>query len=263
MKFKFKKYLAILLCMTMVFSSTLPHFASDDLTNKEETSATYEESSESVEKSSESTDESESIESSSSVEEPEGEDGESESKAEEEPESDEPESSETESSETESSETESSEAETEESESTEASTEAEETSVSESTYDEEKVASSSEIAEEENDSEEKYDDIDVATNSDALKTNLVEYINDIATKSELTTVNDYEIGGLGFIPNDFDIPVVEKRPLKRGEKLLGALPEASYDPRGQNTPYGLPILPPMRDQGSYGTCWAFFNYRYV
>lgn len=59
------------------------------------------------------------------------------------------------------------------------------------------------------------------------------------------------------MPNDFDIPVVEKRPLKRGEKLLGALPEASYDPRGQDTPYGLPILPPVRNQNPYGTCWAF------
>ena len=40
MKFKFKKFLAVLLCMTMVFTSTLPHFASGDLTNKEETSET-------------------------------------------------------------------------------------------------------------------------------------------------------------------------------------------------------------------------------
>ena len=43
MKFAFKKIVAVLLCMTMVFTSTLPHFASVDLINKEETSETYEE----------------------------------------------------------------------------------------------------------------------------------------------------------------------------------------------------------------------------
>ena len=60
MRSALKKFVAVLLCMTMVFSSTLPHFASGDLINKEDTSATHEELNESVEEKTDSTDFSES-----------------------------------------------------------------------------------------------------------------------------------------------------------------------------------------------------------
>lgn len=39
MMLKFKRVLAIMLCMTMVLGNTLPNFASTDLTNQEETTS--------------------------------------------------------------------------------------------------------------------------------------------------------------------------------------------------------------------------------
>ena len=258
--FKFKRVLAIILCMTMVLGSTLPNFASTDLTNNEETTSESIKKDDKLEKETEErieeseTDETEnkSDETTFSDEKSESESESDETKtSEEEPESDETEVSEEE---IESDETKSSEEETESIE-----TETSETETSETELDEEKTASASEIESEEtdeNDDDKKYDNINVATSSETL--NLDDTIKK-ATESEIKPVyEDYEEHGLGFIPNDFEVPAVEEIPRKGLFKLFGApaIPE-SYDPRNETLSTGIPKLPPVRDQGSFGTCWAF------
>ena len=251
MMFKFKRVLAIMLCITMVLGSTLPNFASTDLTNKEETTSESIKKDDKLEKETEERiEESETDETENKSDESIASDEKSESDetkvSEEEPESDETKVSEEE-------------IESDETKSSEEETESIESETNEIETDEEKTASASEIESEEideNDDNKKYDNINVATSSETI--NLDDTIKK-ATESEIKPVyEDNEEHGLGFIPNDFEVPAVEEIPRKGLFKLFGApvIPE-SYDPRNETLSTGIPKLPPIRNQGSFGTCWAF------
>lgn len=60
---------------------------------------------------------------------------------------------------------------------------------------------------------------------------------------------------LSFWPSEFKAPKVS---VDKKSKLFGgdALP-SSYDSRDYTNDYGVKIIPPVKNQGNYGTCWAF------
>ncbi|MBR4314281.1 MAG: InlB B-repeat-containing protein [Lachnospiraceae bacterium] len=82
---------------------------------------------------------------------------------------------------------------------------------------------------------------------------------DIATSSEANTEEEIE-PFFGYVAPD--IPPVEFKKNNRYvdplERLLGEspLPE-SYDSREKTNDFGVSIVPPIRNQYPYGTCWAF------
>ena len=79
----------------------------------------------------------------------------------------------------------------------------------------------------------------------------------IASESNIATdssIDEDENRRSGFIPANFTAPKAIKN---YDNMLFGAtnLP-SQYDARTIQNNYGLSIVPPVRDQGNYGTCWA-------
>lgn len=73
----------------------------------------------------------------------------------------------------------------------------------------------------------------------------------VATQSE----SENEEYGLGFIRGRNTAPAARKL-FRTSNFGSSSLPE-SYDARTETNSYGMSIVPPIRNQGSYGTCWAF------
>ena len=275
MKLRFKKLLAIVLCMTMVFSSTLSHFANVDLNNNEETSESIEETlDDKLDLFEEETESKEETEESNADEEKEEDEVNSTESTEETSEDAELEEERKESEESEeSSEIEESKTSEETDDSVEENVETkEETKVSETSesFDEmnDKVATDSEISVSDEETENAVEnDEKVATSSEIdfvdeeVKATPSELLMEdldpiiIATKSELR-LYDGKVGG-GFIPLNIKFAEVEE--VKNGRKLFRAttLPE-KYDSREKtNEDTGLSYISPIRKQNPYGSCWMF------
>ena len=124
-----------------------------------------------------------------------------------------------------------------------------------------KVASPSEIDDE---IIESTDFVLISTKSEALKSFDAIYTT-LATISEISQVKiatksvakKGEIKNFGYISSNYKAPIA-KRNLNGIDKLFRdtAIPNA-YDSRDHQNASGLSIIPPVRDQGNYGTCWAF------
>ena len=130
--------------------------------------------------------------------------------------------------------------------------------------DEIKVSSQSEI---ENDKSTiiELEDAAVSTKSDADLFGAVEEVETIATISvakekKLATksiLDKKQNKNYGYMPSSFNA-----KPAKKELGLFGGLMgdepiPSSYDSREHQNASGLSIVPPVRNQGNYGTCWAF------
>ena len=89
--------------------------------------------------------------------------------------------------------------------------------------------------------------------------------NNIATISDVENLDqtensdvdedDEEHRVLSFRPSEFEAPKVN---IDKKSNLFGTTPlPSSYDSRNYTNDYGVNIIPSVKDQGNYGTCWAF------
>jgi len=89
------------------------------------------------------------------------------------------------------------------------------------------------------------------TNLAPLNPDYVRYIEDLALgKVEKRTREGY---GLGYIPSPVDFSHLKGKSVVSPERLLIGFPK-KYDLRDEGR------LTPIRNQGGYGTCWAFATY---
>ena len=110
--------------------------------------------------------------------------------------------------------------------------------------------------------------IDIATISklDLVGIESEENFTSVASQSEIASVSDTSelivpVYPMGNIHIDFSVPYINgKKPKNFLEKLLGAGNEeeipARWDSRTK-TNGSVSIIPPIRNQNPYGTCWAF------
>ena len=111
----------------------------------------------------------------------------------------------------------------------------------------------------------KLEDAEVSTKSDADLFGDVEEVETIATISvakekKLATksiLDKKQNKNYGYMPSSFNA-----KPAKKELELFGGLMgdepiPSSYDSREHQNASGLSIVPPVRNQGNYGTCWAF------
>ena len=122
-------------------------------------------------------------------------------------------------------------------------------------------------AEKTNNNENENPDInDIASISELISNDSVKLELNTATESTLfgniedkeeesKPIKYQEIYDGGFISPGFKVDAVERNTMR----LFGADPDplpTSYDMRTKRNDYNVKILPPVRDQSPYGTCWA-------
>ena len=283
MNYKFKKVLAVILCMVMVLSNTVTYFAETN-NNGEETTTVESVTTEATSTTGEVTTSTTNVgeKSSEGVAPSENEDGEGGSSDATEAEEDESDSSsepeettnteassedleETTTTASSESSSENSDSESTSTSSVDASTNATDTTTS-SVVPEENTAT---VSEAENtgstDSEnENGDTLSIATFSEAkVNETTIEHIENIATASEIVvatvsdaTSDDNEGFGTGFL--DLDYSAQRVMPFFMNA-LFGIGLDPSYDSRTVMNPAAptMSIIPPVRNQGSHETCWAF------
>ena len=112
----------------------------------------------------------------------------------------------------------------------------------------------------------ELEEILVSTNSEADLSGTVEENIIIATNNEIeekvvatkSNIDRKQNKNFGYRPSSFSAKPVNKREFKLFGGLMNdtQIPR-SYDSRDHRNESGLPIIPPVRNQGNYGTCWAF------
>ena len=120
--------------------------------------------------------------------------------------------------------------------------------------------------EETTNSSEKTTESSEEQSSDIIREEQIENEKHIASSSDVDEAEQTEKTGddeeeveegrvLSFRPSDFKAP---KATIDNKSGLFGADPlPSSYDSRNYTNDYGVNIIPSVKDQGNYGTCWAF------